>query len=142
VEPGPSFGRLLLRGLTRRCPYCGAGGLFETWFRMAERCPRCCERLEREPGFFLGAYFVNFCVTEAVLALWILVAFALTLPDPPVATIVVGGLVISIVMPLIGYPFSKTTWAALHLAMAPLDPDEEADAAAFRFERGDAEPPP
>jgi len=106
---------------------------------MAERCLACGTRLEREPGSFLGAYFLNFCVTEVVLGAWIAAAFALTLPDPPMAFILGGSLAICVVVPLVGYPFSKTTWAALHMLMAPLEPEEEADAAAFRFERGDAD---
>ena len=36
---------------------------------MAERCPRCGMRFEREEGFFLGAYVVNFAVTEGLLSL-------------------------------------------------------------------------
>lgn len=138
---GPSLGRLLGRGFTRRCPYCGAGGVFETWFRMAERCPACANRLEREPGFFLGAYFLNICLTQLVLAAWIAGAFVVTWPDPPMLVILAGAAAVAVVVPLVGYPFAKTTWSALHLALAPLDPDEEADAAAFRFERGDAGPP-
>ena len=35
----------------------------------------------------------------------------------------------AIVMPLVTYPFAKTGWAAIDLAMRPLDPVEEADAA-------------
>lgn len=137
---GPKLGRLLLRGLTRRCPYCGATGVFETWFRMAERCPACANRLEREPGFFLGAYFLNICLTQVVLSIWIAGAFAVTWPDPPLVLILLGAATVAVVVPLLGYPFAKSTWSALHLALAPLDPDEEADAAAYRFERGDAEP--
>lgn len=106
---------------------------------MAERCPSCANRLEREPGFFLGAYFLNLCLTQAVLSAWIVLAFALTLPDPPIVLILAGAAAICVGVPLVGYPYAKTTWSALHLALAPLDPDEEADAAAYRFERGDAE---
>ena len=98
----------------------------------------CANRLEREPGFFLGAYFLNICLTQTALALWIAGAFALLWPDPPLLLILVGAAVVAVVVPIVGYPFAKSTWAALHLALAPLDPDEEADAAAFRFERGDA----
>lgn len=108
---------------------------------MTERCPACANRLEREPGFFLGAYFLNFCLTQAVLGTWIVVAFALTLPDPPIGLILAGATAICIGVPLLGYPFARTTWSALHLALAPLDPDEEADAAVHRFERGDAGSP-
>lgn len=132
---------LLVRGLARRCPNCGARGVFETWFRMAERCPACATRLEREEGFFLGAYFLNLCLVQAVLAAWIAAAFALTWPDPPIPVVLGVAALLAVVVPLFGYPFSKTAWAALHLAMAPLEPDEQADAAAHRFERGDAGPP-
>ncbi|MCU1485475.1 MAG: hypothetical protein JWN67_2221 [Actinomycetia bacterium] len=116
--------------------------MFATWFRLRERCPRCAAHLEREPGFFLGAYFLNFCLMQAVLGTWIVVAFALTLPDPPMPLILGVAIAICVVLPIVGYPFSKTTWAAIHLAMAPLEPDEEADAAVYRFERGDADGEP
>ena len=132
--------RLLARGLTRRCPHCGERKVFETWFRLAERCPSCAARLEREPGFFLGAYFLNICVTQAALVVLLGTTFAIT-RDPPVVPLLVAGAAICLVVPVLAYPFAKTTWAALHLAMAPLEPDEEADAAAHRFERGDAGPP-
>ena len=135
--------RLVGRGVTRRCPACGAGDVFETWFRLRERCPRCAARLEREPAFFIGAYFLNFCLMQAVLGAWIVAAFALTLPDPPMPLILGVAVAICVIVPIVGYPFAKTTWAAIHLGMAPFEPDEEADAAVFRFERGDAgEPPP
>lgn len=142
MERDAGLTRLVLRGLARRCPNCGAHEVFESWFRMAERCPACATRLEREEGFFLGAYFLNLCLVQAVLGLWITVAFAVTWPDPPIPLILGVAALLCVVVPLVGYPYSKTTWAALHLAMAPLEPAEQADAAAHRFERGDAGPAP
>lgn len=139
VEPRPSM-RVLGRGLARRCPNCGERRVFETWFRLAERCPACAARLEREPGFFLGAYFLNICVTQGLLVALLAGTFAVT-RDPPLVPLLAAGAAICLVVPLLAYPFTKTTWAALHLAMAPLEPDEEADAAAHRFERGDAGAP-
>jgi len=89
------------------------------------------------PGFFVGALFVNFAVTEVLLFLWIAGTFLLALPHPHLTPLLlVGAGAISVVVPIVGYPFSKTTWAAIHLAMEPLDPAEEADAAAHLFERG------
>lgn len=140
MESRPPTRRLVARGLTRRCPRCGAPDVFETWFRLAERCPVCAARLEREPGFFLGAYFLNICLTQGLLVALLAGTFALT-RDPPVVPLLGVGAAICILVPVLAYPFTKTTWAALHLAMAPLEPDEEADAAAHRFERGDAGPP-
>src|SRR5205085_1266842 len=65
----PSFGRMLWRGLRRRCPRCGAGKLFTRWFRMVERCPGCGYRFQREEGFQLGGYLINFGVTEGLVCL-------------------------------------------------------------------------
>lgn len=134
----PRIGTMLRRGLHRRCPSCGTGRLFTGWFAMVDRCPGCGMRFSREEGFFIGALFVNFAVTEAVLFGWLVGAFLLTLPDAPVPSIAAGAAAICIVVPLVVYPFSKTIWAAIHLAMEPLSEAEQAEAAAHRFERGDA----
>lgn len=128
---------VLRRGLTRRCPQCGAGHLFHGWFHMVERCPSCSMRLEREPGGFLGAYCINFFVTEVLLGIWMVASFTLTHPHEPMPLIVGVAAAICVVVPLVGYPFSKTTWLAIHLAMGPLEPEEEADRAAHHFEQGE-----
>lgn len=133
-----AVGTMLRRGLARRCPNCGTGHLFRGWFHMVDRCPGCGVRFSREEGFFIGALFVNFAVTEAVLFAWLVAAFLLTLPDAPVLLIAAGAVAVCIAVPLLCYPFSKTIWAAIHLAMEPLNASEQADAAAHRFERGDA----
>ena len=107
---------------------------------MWERCPSCGLRFEREAGFFVGALFVNFAATEALMFAWIAGSFLLTLPHPHVTPVLLIGVgVICTVVPIAFYPFSKTIWAAIHLAMEPLAEAEEADAAAFRFERGDTQ---
>ena len=138
MTAGPGWGRLALRGATMRCPACGAGHLFTRWLRMDEHCPGCGMRFEREEGFFLGVYFINIFVTQIVVIAWIAAAFAVTLPDAPTPAILVGALLLAVVVPVAIYPWCRTGWAAVHLAMQPLEPDEEADAAVFRFERGDA----
>ncbi len=38
------------RGLSRRCPHCGKGPLFEAWSHHLERCPVCGLVYERNPG--------------------------------------------------------------------------------------------
>ena len=146
-DPGPLLGdrpswtTLTIRGVRRRCPRCGAGRLFTRWFRMAERCPGCGMRFEREEGFFLGVYFMNITLTQLVLMAYVAAAFVWTLPDPPMAAILAGAAVIAVGVPVALYPACRTLWAAVHLGMQPLEPEEQADAAAFRFERGDAAPP-
>ncbi|HEU4355948.1 MAG TPA: DUF983 domain-containing protein, partial [Actinomycetota bacterium] len=87
-EPGALTA--FLRGLTRRCPRCGSGGLFTGWFTIRERCPRCRLRLQREEGGFLGAMTINYVVT-AVIWLVVLVAWLIVdLPDVHVAALTIA----------------------------------------------------
>ena len=107
---------------------------------MVERCPGCGMRFEREEGFFLGVYFLNITLTQVVLMAYVAVAFVWTIPHPPMAAILAGAAAIAVTVPVALYPACRTLWAAVHLGMQPLEPAEQADAAAFRFERGDAGP--
>jgi hypothetical protein len=90
-------------------------------------------RFEREEGFFLGAYVVNFGVTETLL-LVVLMAYVILqanteggVPLLPVVSVAVAA---AVAMPLFFYPFARTVWVAIELVMRPLDADEKADAAA------------
>lgn len=85
---------------------------------------------EREDGFFLGAYVVNFGVMMISLAAFIAVGIALTLPDPPTVELTLGGMAIGIIVPVLFYPFSRTFWSAIDLWMKPLEPSEIASAKA------------
>ena len=111
--PQASTKRMLWRGFTRRCALCGSGHLFRRWFSMVPECPRCGYHFEREEGFFLGAFVINFVVAEGALILLLIVGFAITLPDPPLGKLVAVGLALSVLVPVIGYPFSKTVWSAV-----------------------------
>ena len=46
----PKIRQVIWRGWRRRCPHCGRGPLFATWFRMATECSECRLRFERRPG--------------------------------------------------------------------------------------------
>jgi uncharacterized protein (DUF983 family) len=131
-----SKGTVLRRGALKHCAVCGRGGLFDRWFRMRSHCPRCGVKFEREAGFFVGALFVNFALTEVVMFGWLAGVTIATIPHPPVWWLIGGSVAICVVLPVLLYPYSKTLWFAIHVAMQPLDPDEEAEAAATLFERG------
>lgn len=133
-------GERLARGLKKRCAVCGGAGLFDGWFRMKDRCPTCQVRFSREEGFFTGAVFVNFALTEVVMFTWLAGVLFATQPDLDVRLMIIGSVASAVVMPVLVYPTSKSLWFAIHVVMQPLDPDEEADAAAMRFQRGDATP--
>ena len=126
----PSPARMLVRGAAKRCAVCGGGRLFPTWFRMAERCPRCQYRFEREEGFFLGAYVMNLGIAQGLV---ILLAVIPTIvlrnadADASLAPVLIGGVVGAVLAPLFFYTWSKTLWVAVELIMRPLDEAEPED---------------
>lgn len=116
----PSLAVLLLRALVLRCPNCGQPGVVRRWFGLAEVCPRCGLTFEREEGFFLGAYVVNFGVSEGALAVFMIAAFVVTSPEPPTVLLASLGGALMVAVPVAFYPFSKMIWTAIHLVMEPL----------------------
>ncbi len=122
----PEWGTLLRRGFTKKCPRCGGGKLYVGWFRMKERCPTCGLLFEREPGFFVGAYFINFVIAEGLLFV-LLMGFVFWKdqhPEAGVAVPIAIAIVLGVGAPLLFYPFSRTIWSALDIGMTPLELDE------------------
>jgi uncharacterized protein (DUF983 family) len=115
----PSSGALLVRGLGRRCPRCGAGGLFSRWFRLAERCPRCRLRFEHEEGYWVGAMIVNIAVAELAFGLTFAGGLLLTWPDVPWGLLTIVCVAVNAVVPVVFYPWSKTIWMAIDGLMNP-----------------------
>lgn len=134
---------MLWRGLRLRCARCGGGGVFESWFRLTERCPSCGYRFEREEGFWLGGYVINFGVVEAIIgaALFGYVIAGARNPDVSAVPVVVVGVVAAVVGPVVFFPFSRTVWSAIDLAMRPLEPAEAADALLYITTERDQSPP-
>jgi len=110
---------------------------------MQPRCRTCGYRWQRQPGFSLGATTVNTIVTFGLFGLVILVGCIATYPDIATVPILVASLAIAVVVPVAFYPLSYTIWAAIDLAMRPLEPAEQADAArALASWDGDGGPNP
>ena len=121
---------MLWWGLTKRCAVCGSGRLYDGWFRMKERCPRCRYRFEREEGFFLGAYVVNLAVAEGLMAIVCiapLIYLSAARPDVSPWPVIVGGVIPAVVAPFVFYPFSRTIWVALELMLRPAESREPTD---------------
>jgi uncharacterized protein (DUF983 family) len=121
---------MLGRALLRRCPRCGGKAWFRGWFGKVDRCRTCGYRYERQPGFLLGALTINTIVTFGLLAAVLLVGTILSYPDIAVVPMLIAAAVVAVGVPIVFYPFSYTVWAAVDLTMRPLDPAEQADAAA------------
>ena len=112
------------RACTRRCCVCGGGKLFRRWTQMVERCPSCGYLFERAEGQFIGAVGMNTIITFGLLLVVLVVGFITTSPNTPAAELAIIGVAVSVIAPIALYPFSKTTWTAVDLAMTPLEPGE------------------
>lgn len=119
-----STSTLLWRGLRRRCPVCGEGGLFRGWFTMVDDCPRCGLHFERVEGHWIGAIGINTIVSFGLMMVVMVVGFVVTYPDPPVAPILVATVLTAAVTPVAFFPASKTLWTAIDVRLRPVRPDE------------------
>lgn len=107
------------RAARLRCPLCGTSlraGVVE----IHRVCPGCGLRTDRgEPDYFLGAVMLNFVATELAIAAAVALVVALSWPHPPWATLLGVGLVLAVLAPVAGYPYSRTLWLAVDLQVRP-----------------------
>ncbi len=116
------------RAFRRRCPRCGAGGMFTSWFRTAPHCSACGMTFERDEGDWTGAVAINLVVTEAVFGIVLIGGALLTWPDVPWVTLMMGGAALNAAVPVLFYPYAKGLWIALDLTLHPLETMEEMEA--------------
>lgn len=118
--PASGFQRLMVtfsRALRRRCPYCGARGVFDGWFTLRKRCPGCNTLYEYEDGYFLVSYVVNLGVTELLtvgIVVWLIAG-----TDLSVLQMQVLGVVLAVLMPVLFYPLALLLWVALDISIHP-----------------------
>jgi uncharacterized protein (DUF983 family) len=112
--------RLFSRALRLRCPHCGRGKLFTSWFRMRPRCPVCGLKVERgEEGYQVGSYMFNLVAAELVFAAVFVGIVLLTWPSPPWTLLEYGGIALMVIAPFVFFPFSKTLFLAFDLLFRP-----------------------
>jgi len=116
----------------RRCPRCGGhGAWFTGWFSKLDRCRTCGYRYEREEGFMLGAVAMNTVITFLGILIVLVVGMIVTYPVIPLVPLISGCVAVAVIVPIVAFPITQTIWAAVELAMRPLAPAEEADAATY-----------
>ena len=116
---------MLWRAIRLRCPHCGGGGLFESFFKIKKQCPTCGLRLERgESDYFVGAYLFNLIAVELILFFCVCGFVYFTWPDPPWEVLTYVSAFLMLAGCFVCYPFSKTTWLAVDIAIRPLSPEE------------------
>ena len=115
--------RVLVRGVRKRCPRCGERRIWDGWFALKARCPRCDLRFEAELGGFLGAMTLNYGMAFAVWGVMVVIWLAFTVPDVPAVPMVIASIVVLVAVPLWFFPRSKSLWAAIEFLVLRSQPD-------------------
>ena len=115
----PSRPRLVARGITRRCAWCGdRKAYFTGWFGRQERCHACGHAYRRgDAAFELGALTANIILTFLGVLVTVLVLVVLTAPDVPVIGVTAAAATVALFGPALFYPVSFTLWQAVDLWM-------------------------
>lgn len=114
--------RMIWHAIRRRCPRCGAAGVWSSFMRMEPHCPRCGLRLDRgESDYFYGAYLLNFIAAELIPVLVFVVALIATWPTPPWNALMAVTVVLAILAPILLYPTTKALWLAIDLLLRPTE---------------------
>jgi uncharacterized protein (DUF983 family) len=104
--------QIVARGLTHRCPNCGARTLFQagTLFRINRRCTACGFEFERDhdEGFFLGSMSLNYGVTLVGFLLPVLLLWYFKVIGGTAAAVLAG--VGALGFPALFYRSSRSWW--------------------------------
>jgi uncharacterized protein (DUF983 family) len=116
---------MLVRGVRRRCPWCGGKGFFTGWFAKQESCASCGLRWRRgDVGFELGAAAITAIITFGPLMLVLGAMAAVMWPDIDVVPMFAVLVVLAIVLPFLTYGPSYTVWQAIDIVMRPPEPTD------------------
>jgi uncharacterized protein (DUF983 family) len=75
----PPFMQSVRRGLHFRCPNCGDGRVFSSFFKMRDECPVCGLSFYPESGYYAGAMYLDYGLSAVIF----LAAFVPSLFLPP-----------------------------------------------------------
>lgn len=139
---GPRAGgwTLMRRALGKRCPRCGRGRVFASYFRMNPRCAECGAVFWVDQGEWLGPFVLDYsCATAAAVVVWA----AMELAAPEISeTAELAVLAVVIMASLFAsFPWSRSLWTLfLYVSGAMGERPVSAEAAAATPPRG--APPP
>ena len=113
--------QIVARGLTHRCPNCGARTLFKpgTLFRINPKCAACGFEFERanDEGFFLGSMSLNYGVTLGGFLLPVLLLWYFKVIGGTLAAVLAG--VGALGFPALFYRSSRSWWLMNYYFLFP-----------------------
>lgn len=128
----PTASVTLARILRVRCPRCGKGPIFRTFFRREECCSNCAWKFERESGFWVGGSEVHMIASYGISVVLFIPLVVVLGPTLPVQLGVIFG---HIVCSLSLFRYSRATFIGLDFYF---DPEARSD----EDGGGDGEPVP
>ena len=111
--------QIIIRGLTLRCPNCGAKSLYPKgiFFRMNRACSSCGMRWDKDEAAFLGSTAINYGVTAFGFILpWIIISSAI---DAPTLAITGVAIVLAVAVPILLYRAAKSWWLMCYYLALP-----------------------
>lgn len=119
MKPKVTRGHILARGLTHRCPNCGARSLFAPGrpFTLNMECEPCGLRLERDEGGFLGAMSLNYGMTICLFLLPVLGAYLAGWCSGRTAAVLAG--LGAVAFPILFYRSSRSWWLMNYYLVLP-----------------------
>jgi len=99
---------VLWRGLRLRCPVCGIGGLFRSFFVMRDRCESCGVGFAREHGQWVGSLDINTFVCAFLLMIG--VGFG---PLWSLRTSLIVWISAAVLVPIATFRFVRGVWTAI-----------------------------
>jgi uncharacterized protein (DUF983 family) len=115
-----SFWKALNAALKLNCPRCGQHTLFRGFFAMHLQCAACGLVFEREPGYFVGAIYINYAVTAVVTIAGFLLLDQLT--GVSILTQIVLWSAFGVAFPLFFFRYSRSLWLAIDYFINPDEP--------------------
>jgi uncharacterized protein (DUF983 family) len=112
---------MFARAIMVRCPRCGGRGLFVSWFKLRERCPKCALPLERGEAhdYWIGGMMFNLVLAELVAVVLVGGAILLTWPEVPWREVKIGAIALMLASPFLLFPISRLMWLAFDLLFRP-----------------------
>lgn len=102
----------------QRCPRCRRGKMFRGVFAMNDPCPVCGLLFQREEGYFLGAMYVSYALSAAVLLPMFFATMAL-FPEADPLLLTLGVMVAYWPFVPAVFRYSRAVWIYIDRLVAP-----------------------
>ena len=121
---------MIVRGIFRKCSWCGGkGSFFTSWYGKSDRCQTCGLAWERGyEGFELGAATMGVFMTFGSIIVWMVISVIAGIDVVPL--LVVAG-ILAVTIPILGYPLTYTIWFGVDLTIRKPSPEDFASAQAW-----------